>query len=63
MVVLNNMSRYHLAIAALERMRRTDIPAADLIEQCRSEIESAVAYARTHFDDRPDIRDWVWSAE
>jgi xylulose-5-phosphate/fructose-6-phosphate phosphoketolase len=61
MVVLNEMSRYHLAMMALRRARRADLPTADLIAECRSAIESATAYAHTHFEDPPDIRDWVWS--
>jgi len=61
MVVLNEMSRYHIAMAALRRANRTDVSASDLIERCRSEIESAVAYARAHFEDRPDIREWTWT--
>jgi xylulose-5-phosphate/fructose-6-phosphate phosphoketolase len=61
MVVLNEISRYHLAIAALRRTNRPDIPTTVLVERCRSAIESATAYAHTHFEDPPEIRDWVWS--
>lgn len=61
MVVLNEMSRYHLAMAALHRARRDDIPADALIEQCRSSLESATAYAHQHFEDPPEIRDWIWT--
>jgi xylulose-5-phosphate/fructose-6-phosphate phosphoketolase len=63
MVVLNEMSRYHLAMAALLRVGRFVDRAAPLIVRCQSEIDSAVQYARTHFEDRPDIRDWVWTEE
>ncbi|HEY2907473.1 MAG TPA: phosphoketolase family protein, partial [Vicinamibacterales bacterium] len=61
MVVLNEMSRYHLAMAALRRAPRPDVPADALVAQCRSAIESATAYAHTHFEDPPDIRDWKWT--
>jgi xylulose-5-phosphate/fructose-6-phosphate phosphoketolase len=61
MVVLNEMSRYHLAIAALHRANRADLPTAALVAQCRSAIESATQYAHAHFEDPPEIRDWVWS--
>jgi xylulose-5-phosphate/fructose-6-phosphate phosphoketolase len=61
MVVLNGMSRYHLAMAALLRVTRFVDRAAPLIVRCQSEIDSAVQYARAHFEDRPDIRDWVWT--
>jgi xylulose-5-phosphate/fructose-6-phosphate phosphoketolase len=61
MVVLNEMSRYHLAIMALNRARRPDVPVDALVAQCRSALESATAYAHAHFEDPPDIRDWTWS--
>jgi xylulose-5-phosphate/fructose-6-phosphate phosphoketolase len=61
MVVLNEMSRYHLAIMALNRARRPDLPGDALVAQCRSALESATAYAHAHFEDPPDIRDWTWS--
>jgi xylulose-5-phosphate/fructose-6-phosphate phosphoketolase len=61
MVALNEMSRYHLAIAALHWANRTDLPTADLISQCRAALESATAYAHAHFEDPPDVRDWTWS--
>ena len=28
---------------------------------CESLISEAVEYARQHFEDPPDIRDWVWT--
>jgi xylulose-5-phosphate/fructose-6-phosphate phosphoketolase len=61
MVVLNEMSRYHLAMAALHRAPRADVPADALVSNCRSAIEAATAYAHTHFEDPPDIRDWHWT--
>jgi xylulose-5-phosphate/fructose-6-phosphate phosphoketolase len=61
MVALNDVSRYHLAMAALERANRADIPNSILIERCRAALDSATAYAHEHFEDPPDICDWVWS--
>ena len=61
MVVLNEMSRFHLAMAALRWTGRADVQTAPLVEQCRASIESATAYAHAHFEDPPDIRDWTWS--
>ncbi len=61
MVVLNGMSRFHLAIVALNRARRSDVDAEALVAQCRSAIESATAHAHAHFEDPPDIRDWRWT--
>ena len=61
MVVLNQISRYHLAIVALQRTSRADIPNSILIERCRAALDFATAYAHEHFEDPPEIRDWVWS--
>jgi xylulose-5-phosphate/fructose-6-phosphate phosphoketolase len=61
MVVMNEMSRYHLAMAAVRRAGRPDVPADALIAQCRTAIEAATAYAHMHFEDPPDIRDWQWT--
>ena len=61
MVVLNGMSRYHLCIEALRRCPRLGDRALALIEECEAMIEQATAYSREHFEDMPEIRDWVWS--
>jgi xylulose-5-phosphate/fructose-6-phosphate phosphoketolase len=60
MVVLNEISRYHIAIAALQRANRSDIANSVLIERCRAALDSATAYAHEHFEDPPDIRNWIW---
>jgi xylulose-5-phosphate/fructose-6-phosphate phosphoketolase len=61
MVVLNEVSRYHLAMAALQRANRSDIATSVLLDRCRSAVESATAYAHGHFEDPPEIRDWIWN--
>jgi xylulose-5-phosphate/fructose-6-phosphate phosphoketolase len=61
MVVLNEISRYHIAMSALQRTNRPDITTSVLIERCRSALDSATAYAHAHFEDPPEIRDWVWN--
>ena len=62
MVALNGMSRYHLCIEALKRTSRVGARAATLTADCRTAIEQAAEYARAHFEDPPEIRDWVWGA-
>ena len=62
MVAMNGMSRYHLCIEALRRTSRMGPGAAALTADCRAAIARAAAYAREHFEDPPDIRDWVWGA-
>jgi xylulose-5-phosphate/fructose-6-phosphate phosphoketolase len=66
MVVLNGMSRYHLAAEALRRCGRTSDArlrdrAPTLISECEAAIARATAYSREHFEDPPEIRDWTWS--
>ncbi|MEO9254414.1 MAG: phosphoketolase family protein [Tepidiformaceae bacterium] len=60
MVVLNEMSRFHLAAEALRRVRG-DL-AMDLRKQCEAEIAAATAYSREHFEDPPEISKWTWDA-
>ena len=64
MVVLNRMSRFHLAAEAIRRASaRGRMPlaeAAALTAELEARIAAAGAYAREHFEDPPEIRDWVW---
>jgi xylulose-5-phosphate/fructose-6-phosphate phosphoketolase len=62
MVVLNRISRYHLAAEALRRSPRAIPDKARLIEQCDATLKAHTAYVRAHLEDMPEIRDWVWSA-
>lgn len=60
MVVLNSMSRFHLAALALKRVPRFRQRADALIAELETDIQKAVAYSRAHFEDPPEIADWVW---
>src|SRR5947207_3262867 len=59
MVVLNGMSRYHLCIEALRRVR--DARAPKLVEACRDMLARHQRYVREHLEDMPEVRDWTWS--
>jgi xylulose-5-phosphate/fructose-6-phosphate phosphoketolase len=61
MVVLNSMSRFHLAAEAIRRVPRLHARAPELIAECESRIEESVAYAHEHLEDQPETRDWVWT--
>src|SRR5207244_4262753 len=61
MVVLNGMSRYHLCIEALRRVR--DARAPKLVEACRDMLARHQRYVRDHFEDMPAVRDRTWSEE
>jgi len=60
MVVMNGMSRFHLAAEAIRRVPRLRDRAPGLVSDLEARIAEANAYAREHFEDEPDIRDWVW---
>jgi xylulose-5-phosphate/fructose-6-phosphate phosphoketolase len=60
MVVLNHVSRYHLASHALTYARRRPKGGPELAEHCQHMLEQHHAYVRTHFEDMPEIRDWRW---
>ena len=59
MVVLNGMSRFHLAHEALRRSRLPN--ATELMDVCKQQTDRATAYSREHFEDLPEIRDWTWT--
>jgi xylulose-5-phosphate/fructose-6-phosphate phosphoketolase len=61
MVVMNEMSRFHLAAEAVRHVPRLRDRAPALLAECDARIAEANAYAREHFEDQPEIRDWVWS--
>jgi xylulose-5-phosphate/fructose-6-phosphate phosphoketolase len=61
MVVLNEVSRFHLAAEAIRRVPRLSERAPSLIADCDSRIEESVAYAHEHLEDQAEIRDWVWT--
>ena len=60
MVVLNQVSRYHLALHALSYARRRPNGGPELAEHCQHMLEQHHSYVRTHFEDMPEIRDWRW---
>ena len=61
MVVLNGMSRYHLAAEALRRSAHIFNRAPALIQTCETLIAKAVAYSREHLEDIPEISGWTWT--
>jgi xylulose-5-phosphate/fructose-6-phosphate phosphoketolase len=60
MVVLNGMSRYHLAREALRRSELHASRVTELTGELDANIADSIAYAREHFEDPPHLRDWVW---
>jgi xylulose-5-phosphate/fructose-6-phosphate phosphoketolase len=61
MVIMNSMSRFHLAAEAIRRVPRLSDRAPALIAECEARIAEATAYAYEHLEDQAEIRDWVWT--
>ena len=61
MVVLNETSRFDIAMDALRRTRRKPANADALIAECEAMLAKHKAYVREHFEDLPEIRDWSWT--
>jgi xylulose-5-phosphate/fructose-6-phosphate phosphoketolase len=60
MVVLNEMSRYHLARHAIQCARRVPAGAAELERVCEAMLARHHGYIREHLEDMPEVRDWTW---
>lgn len=61
MVILNGMSRYHLAELAIRFAPGAQTRAGEFSALLHGLIDDAVRYSREHFDDAPEIRDWRWT--
>jgi xylulose-5-phosphate/fructose-6-phosphate phosphoketolase len=63
MVVLNKMSRFHLAIDALKHVPRLRSQASDAIDMFNRKLYEHHVYIREHFQDMPEIRNWSWTKD
>jgi xylulose-5-phosphate/fructose-6-phosphate phosphoketolase len=61
MVVLNNVSRYHLCKIAIRRARHVPDGADELVRYCDEMLARHRFHVDEYFEDLPEIRDWVWS--
>ncbi|OHV09698.1 phosphoketolase [Kushneria phosphatilytica] len=61
MTVLNRMSRIHLALDALRYVPKQLEQAADIIRDLEALLKRHERYIREHFEDMPEITQWVWS--
>jgi xylulose-5-phosphate/fructose-6-phosphate phosphoketolase len=62
MVVLNNVSRYDLCKDAVRRARRVPAGADAVVAYCDEMLAKHRVYVEEHFEDMPEVRDWVWTA-
>jgi xylulose-5-phosphate/fructose-6-phosphate phosphoketolase len=60
MAVVNQISRYHLAMKALHYVPRLHSEAVALIDLFQDKLREHEVYTRRHFEDLPEIRDWRW---
>ncbi len=63
MVVLNQTSRFHLAMLALKHARRRLAHAERLTRECQAALARHSEYVRACFEDLPEVRDFRWPAE
>jgi xylulose-5-phosphate/fructose-6-phosphate phosphoketolase len=61
MVVVNEVSRYHLAEQAVRRARRTPNGSDELLNHCAEMLAKHRLYVSEQLDDMPEIRDWTWT--
>ncbi len=61
MVVLNETSRFHIAMDAIRRSRRPLKDATELTDACLGLLSRHQQYVAKHFEDMPEIRDWTWT--
>jgi xylulose-5-phosphate/fructose-6-phosphate phosphoketolase len=60
-VVLNKVSRYHLAIQALQRVPRLSSKSASVIEGFQEKLNEHRLYIDKNLEDMPEVREWKWS--
>ena len=63
MTVLNSLDRFHLAMAAIDRLPRTGENrrrGADLKQQLQEKLIEHKKFIDTHGEDMPEIRNWQW---
>jgi xylulose-5-phosphate/fructose-6-phosphate phosphoketolase len=61
MVVLNRMSRNHLALDAIHHARQLVAGSDRLVSHCEEQLARHQGYVVEHMQDAPEIRDWRWS--
>jgi len=61
MVVLNNMSRFQLAMEAVRRVPHIQQKAEAFIVHCENKLNEHKQYIHENLDDMPEIKNWKWS--
>ena len=63
MVVLNKLSRFHLAMDALKYVPRLRSHVSDVIDMFNRKLYEHNVYIREHLQDMPEIRNWHWTSD
>jgi xylulose-5-phosphate/fructose-6-phosphate phosphoketolase len=63
MVVLNKISRFHLAMDALKYVPRLRSDVSDVIDMFNRKLYEHHVYIREHLEDMPEIRNWHWTSD
>jgi xylulose-5-phosphate/fructose-6-phosphate phosphoketolase len=63
MVVLNEMSRFHLGLDALKHIPRLRLQAENAISFFTQALGRHHDYIREYLEDMPEIRNWQWTAD
>ena len=62
MTVLNELDRFHLVIAAIDRLPHTGSQGLELQQYLREKLVTHKTYIDENGEDMPEIRDWKWGA-
>jgi len=62
MTVLNDISRFHLALDVLRRVPGLSGRTGSVHEWLKEKLIEHHTYIRTHGEDMPEVRDWEWPA-
>ncbi|CAN7165927.1 phosphoketolase family protein [Rhizobium sp. LjRoot30] len=60
MAVMNKIDRYHLALAAIERVPGLAARAKDTVDRLTAKLGEHKRYVCEHGEDMPEIQSWVW---
>jgi xylulose-5-phosphate/fructose-6-phosphate phosphoketolase len=60
MVVLNELDRFHLAIAVIDRVPTPGVAAAEARQRFEHKLIEHRKYIREHGEDMPEIQGWRW---
>ncbi len=61
MCVMNRIDRFHLAMDVIDRVPRLRVVGAHARSALAATLVEHHRYTRTHGEDMPEVRDWVWS--